>query len=359
MADKDARVEKEEAVVMESTSGFEEAVVEDAEVVAEKPPAEAAAPAEESPKDHPKPVSLREERLASMAEARRGQVVESVIEGGGEAPVFGAGEEADAAETDENETEKPAHITLKVNGAQKVVAPGTILRALGIDEDRAPTDAEVRIYQKDLAADEKMRRAKEIEQQNLSRPAQPAPSQADAQNTAPSEKDVHDDNADLARNVVAGLYSGNEDEAISAFRKALPSADELVGRTVQAIEAERAKREKIEAYNSFAEKFEDLATDEHLFALAASNAQKVADLHPDWGPAKVFIEAGNVTYEGLGRKPKTPPGPIDRAERKRSTPTPVRGQNATAPQRPTGPKIPNARESLDQMRVARGQPSLL
>lgn len=328
----------------------------------------------------------RAERMAALSEGRRAQIKASIEEGGGVAPSFEdavskeedvAGDEdvqtdddpkqeveeivsEEASQEDEEastdgEAPKKGLISVKVNGREKSVSPDDIRKHLEIDEDRELTPAEIRVYQKDLAADEKLRQAASMKTA--------PPAKAEVQKAAPPQKrDVPNRDA-LSERLVESIYSGDPDEAKAAIGELFevlgsPDVDDLVPRITAALQKEEQNESMAKAYLAFQGQFADIVEDQRLFAIADSNVEFLANEHPDWPIEKVFIEAGNSVYRSLGKPVKDAPvknNPQDHP--KRTAPKATQGQSIRAPSKPA-PKLPTRAEALNQLRQARGQPTV-
>lgn len=250
-------------------------------------------------------------------------------------------------------------------------------------------DAQAQL-QKQIAGDIRLqqaaRRNKELderEEQIRQNEAALAQKLKEAQASPPSDPpdlDVSDQDLDNeVRQVVEGLFSGTEDQAVehltNLVRKTRQAetpridpkevAEQAVAAARQELEAENARkaaaeleRAQVKAFKDFEIEFKDVLADEKLFRYADSLTEDLGLEHPDWTPHQIMTEAGKQTREWV-ESLKTPtseqePQPSDREVQKQNlTPMPQAHTGSPPKEEPEPEQTPGS--YLDDLRKSRGQ----
>lgn len=234
-----------------------------------------------------------EEAAAARAEAEADDGSEDGDGGSAGAPVE-APEPAAPAATEEPEADKI--LTLVVHGERQHFKRSDLIDAF--DLGGIPDDAIIRIAQKEIAADQRLRKVKERENQSLPDPERPtraaddpldpenppATADANADGLGPDGSPPAQDQGteEKLTDIVSRIQLGDADEGTAAAREFLKLArltpEEIAQAVQQSNQQQAHKNEVAEVLGKFARENTDIATDPDLFevyqsALASSMVQ--------------------------------------------------------------------------------------
>lgn len=223
------------------------------------------------------------------------------------------------------------------------------------------------------AREEQIRKSEAALAQKLNQPAPASP---------PSSPDVSDqDLQEEARQVVTGLFSGTEDQAVESLTHLLQKVSQAPGPQIdptevanQAVAAakqqltaeqqEEAEAQKLldqaAAFESFSKEFKDITGDAALFRYADGLTDEIEVEHPEFTPLQVMTEAGNRTRKWVeelkgSASEQDPPPNNDRQNRKKNL-TPMPQSRSAAHPAGEQEEQPDTPQSLmDEVRKARGQ----
>lgn len=186
------------------------------------------------------------------------------------------------------------------------------------------------------------------------------------------------------RDTVKQMQYGGEDAAVEAFTGLVT---DLMGRVPQQVDPNAIIHQAVSVAQQQArleaegvivrQEYADIFANPQLTMLAKLNVDAIRQRNMATGRAQpdldIYREAGNAVYDALGRsRPGSevinPPAlqaasgnvvPIrqDVIERKRNAPRATQPIDMRAPS-PSAPRVPTTSEVIDQMRKARGQPSM-
>ena len=272
---------------------------------------------------------------------------------------------------------------LKVDGRetlQPLATARATLQKHQAAEKRLAEAAEAR-RQNDLQAQAIRQREIEIQRREQAL-TQPAPatgsSQPSAATAAVDDQGLHNE----AKELVASLLRDSEDEAAKKVAKVLakvrqaPAAPVVdvnaiaknVAQTVKGeLRQEAVDKDAVTGYHQFHTEYPEIAGDPNLFRIADGLTTEIAKEHSDWSPSQVMAEAGKQTREWLqsigAPAPTTTAAPkvgtkqpTDRQTVKQNLRPMPAARSARQQPEPSGePQMPNARETILEMRKARGQ----
>jgi len=219
---------------------------------------------------------------------------------------------------------------------------------------------------KDLAGDEKLRRANEKERQ-LEQELERRDRGLREQHQPPSGADDEAFEAALSEYHEA-VYAGDTDKAKEKLREiaragrqsSTPNIDDLrssISRQVRDdIEQEQQEKDVQKGWSAFQEEYSEIASHEKRLAYADIHLKEVQAEHPEYSPADMFMEAGRRTAEELGLAKKKTAGDDtarERLNRKQHLSSVPRSNSARAPVEER-PKVDNSPEGkIARMRAAR------
>lgn len=242
--------------------------------------------------------------------------------------------------------------------------------------------------QKNVAADQRLREAAQVqanlEDREKAIAAREAELQAKLQTmhsevSPPQGEEPQSDEAltDEARSVVKELFTGSEEDAAAKLADLLlknrgaaqvsTSMDpEAIARAAvvaakQELSAEAQEKDVKKGYKKFLDDYPEIAADDNLFAFADGLTSKIEAEHPDWMPSEVMLEAGKRTREwvesqkGDKKASEQDPAQNDRSERKRKLRRVPRARQGAEPRESETPEeTPNS--IIAEMRKQRGLP---
>lgn len=192
--------------------------------------------------------------------------------------------------------DKPEMVTVKINGVEKL-------------ERKSVVDAEggIKAYQKLRAAEEKMqeaaRKQKDIDERERRLAerelaiSQQQGASLKEENTARPSHDA-ESIAEMAKELTAKMYSGNEEDAQAAIQTILErtqnSSTPLDSDTIvnQAAAMVQWQNELRQAQNNFKTEFKDIYGNPEYRKYADQATLRIKDEHPEWGPQEILKEAG-------------------------------------------------------------------
>lgn len=274
------------------------------------------------------------------------------------------------AEFIEMDNDEPMFRTV-VNGQQELIP---------LDKARAA-------LQKNLAADQRLREAAEVQQHLAQREAA---IMAREQELTQRLSDMHtvttppqgepsmteEQLTEEARTVVRELFVGTQDDAAAKLADLLLKnrgaaqattsmnpeeiAQAAVAAARQEISAEQQEADVRKGYKKFCKDYPEIAADDNLFAIADSIVTKIEKENPHWMPSEMMLEAGKRTREWINSQtgsednPEATQAQDNRSERKRKLRRVPRARQG-AEQTGQAPE-PTPADYLSELRQARGLP---
>jgi phage tail protein X len=270
-----------------------------------------------------------------------------------------------------------------------VMSEGTPMMKLKVDgqERLIPLDKARASIQKDEAAEIRLQRASEWNQQLQQREARIQEAEAAwnaraakaAEDPPPATSDAGDLGLkDRVREAVSSMFSGSEEEAVEKFSEVIedvrrqarqPSAPQIDLDAVeqrsraaarQELQVENYQRGVQEGWEDFKVEYSDIMGDENLFRYADSLTDAIQAEHSDWPPSKVMLESGKRTREWVAsirgpEVPKPPPDQDRQANKGRLVPMPPPQTGRPEPEEEERPQSPA--EVVAEMRASRNQPT--
>lgn len=245
---------------------------------------------EPAPRDEQK--TLRQETMDSIYARRREQVMAGAVP-------------ADAEEEQEEDSKArpPKTHKVKVYGEEKEIPEEEIIQA------------GIRTYQKETAADARLREAAERQRQLEAREAELAERERRLQERKPEQKaDLDDGSLD---SIVNGLYEG-EDSAKEAIKEIITRAQRGEGRTLSEAEVGRMVQQEVdrreaarrqeeigrqteEADKWFSDTYGWIEQDPDFMAYAYAQLPKIQSEHPEYGPRDLVEAVGKKTEEFVSK----------------------------------------------------------
>ena len=224
-----------------------------------------------------------------------------------------------AEETEEEEEEQE-----QVDEQQDILVEGEKGEALiklkvdGVEILMPLADAQAELQKRETGS-ERLQRATELQQQ-LNEQAM-ALAQQQTQVADPATEEVDDETLlNVSKEVVTDIVNGDEDAAAEKLASALKrqnggagpataiSEDSIVETVAQRVTSElQAKGLLKEAFDTFAEEYPDITSDDFSFNMADNLSDTVAAEHPDWSPIEIMRETGKQIRAFRGKEPDEKP----------------------------------------------------
>jgi hypothetical protein len=262
--------------------------------------------------------------------------------------------------------EKEEEITVKVNGKEQKVPKSKIEEAGG-----------VKAYQKAKAADEmlrqaseELRKAREVEAQAQSKLEAIRQQEKNLQDRVKSPTVLPDGALkDMARKYHEAILDGDMDAAdellvgLQRAQTATLNEDAIAKRAAQAARAEMVReqmeekqrafeKERIEASNSFADDYPDIAEDQDLFKITNAKTLEIYQENPNLGPKAIFKKAVDDVRELMARQSGKQSTTSDKLDAKRSQTT-IRSGSVRSATKPAEKPISNS-QYVEMLRQRRG-----
>ena len=193
-------------------------------------------------------------------------------------------EEVEEELPEEDVFQEPKKVKVKVNGEE-----------MEVDEDKI-YEAGVRTYQKETAADKRLREAAELEARLKER----------EERLAQMEQEIiaknNEDPDEVSRKFVESLFD-DEEEAAREFSKLHKTVQKLSQSDEQRRkrEEERAAKELNSATKHYHEQYSDIAGDVDLHAAFNRRLQEEAKNNPDAPASQLVDKAAELVYEKFGK----------------------------------------------------------
>ena len=240
------------------------------------------------------------------------------------------------------------------------------------EEVSAPVNQITQRYQKGAAGDMRLREASNLKKTLEQREATLTAKEAeflDRMNTAQQQQTTGDLSSDdykvKVRELIEAVVEADEERAVELFSSVITPPKDNTAQITASITAdvkkeltarETAKEQKrynaklVKANARFKEEDKDLASDTYLFDIVDNETVKISNEDPTAEPWDVISRAAERVKKWHGRFKTT-----SKKSLKRSTPTPAGGRAKLGDDEKPAP---TRRDTLNEMRAARGQPAL-
>lgn len=217
---------------------------------------------------------------------------------------------------------------------------------------------------KELAGDQKLRIAAEMEQRLRQREEELA--RREQQFQQPPQQDAVPDIDSALDEFVGAIYEGDSDAAKAKMKAIIeqgrqsstPNMDQLVSTAATQVQAtiaeERRKQDQIDGWNAFESEYGDIAGSDRLMAYADVVLKEVQAEKPEASISELYMETGKRTREQLGlNKQPVPRADANRENRKANLkPVPKAGSTVDKP-KPTPQVDMSAAAKIARMRQSR------
>ena len=242
---------------------------------------------------------------------------------------------------------------------------GEYLMRLKVDgqETEIPVSQVQATYQKNQAADERLRQAAEWKAQldAKERELNERYNQLPA-NQAPEAKADDPDLLEQAHTIIDQLYDGDPEDAAKALAEAMGqnrstiTPEQIQQETYKALEQKAYQENLQDGFKQFEQEYSDIMADDLLRGLADQKTMELKQLHPDWSPAEILMESGRAIREWRNGGQSPQPADTSREARKQQLPTMPQRQASSA-YIPPGKQQPSntPADVIGRMKQARGQ----
>jgi len=235
-------------------------------------------------------------------------------------------------------------------------------------EVSTPIETVLSRYQKGAAGDKRLqeasniRRELEAQQVDLTRREESFLKQMELAETAKDQGGLSKaDYTKKVQDLAAALVEADEERAAELFQEVLPQyqqpapvvePEDLDNRVARKFAELQGQKDLQQAQSEFYDNYSDLAGDPFLFEMVDNKTAKIANENPDMPPSKIIKQAAEEVKEWRDEKFKqVAPAPVKK--KKRSSPTPAGGRAKIGED---DPPPQTRKDTLNEMRVARGQP---
>jgi len=268
----------------------------------------------------------------------------------------------DTDKTDKDDTEGDEDLeTVKVDGETFHVSKKEVEEAGGISA-----------YQKEKAASNRLREAamakQQLQQEREQFEREKAAYQAPAPESENKPSDDTDADEDQAQILADKLYSGDEDQAREAIKTILEGRNKIATQadndkmTPEQIVAQATAQaewnlERKLANDDFAAEYSDINAKPMLRKLANDETIRLRNEHPDWGPRKIIMQAGENVRESFKEQLSVGGDEMDKRRNRKRAMDNVSGATGKVAQKPE-PKPKTKSEIVAGMNARRSHSTI-